>query len=540
MTKKEYKGEKMAVWKCNLCSHSFDESIESVNWGSLSDHWVCPICGSPKLSFSLIDNSKLSMEEPAKPNDSIYESYECGLCSYVYDESKENMQWADLSDGWKCPVCGSGKISFKLLSTRSGTIVPESKRIQIGEDYLSEWQRTEDDFESHMADIHSISVTGKSISEPMRTKIPTFTWDDILFQGAQLFKLPLNKSQPIQTRTVIGPAAAVPLVIETPVFVTHMSFGALSKEAKVSMAKGSAQAKTIMCSGEGGILPESLAASYKYIFEYVPNKYSVTDENLQNVDAVEIKIGQSAKPGMGGHLPGHKVTREIASIRGFREGKDITSPSCFPDIRTKEDLKKTVENLRKKTGGKPIGIKFAAGHIEEDIKIALYAGVDFITIDGRAGGTGSALKVVKSAASVPTIFALARAKKILREMNADNVSLIITGGFRVSSDCAKAIAMGADAIALGTSIMMAMGCQQYRICDTGKCPVGIATQDPALRARLDVEQSAARVANFFKVCTEEIKDFARLSGNENVHFLSEKDICTTNSEISNHTNIKHV
>jgi glutamate synthase domain-containing protein 2 len=295
-----------------------------------------------------------------------------------------------------------------------------------------------------------------------------------------------------------------------------------------------------MCSGEGGILPECLAAAYKYIFEYVPNKYSVTDDYLRRVDAVEIKIGQSAKPGMGGHLPGNKVTREIAAIRGFREGQDIISPSHFPDIRMPDDLKITVDRLRERTGGKPIGIKLAAGHLEEDIDIVLHAGADFITIDGRAGGTGAAPKFVKSAASVPTIFALARARRVLDAREADNVSLIITGGLRVSSDFAKALAMGADAVAVGTAAMMALGCQQYRICDTGKCPLGIATQDPALRARLDVERSAARVANYFRVSTAELKDFARLSGNDNIHGLSPADLCTTNSEISNHAGIEHV
>ncbi len=318
-----------------------------------------------------------------------------------------------------------------------------------------------------------------------------------------------------------------------------MSFGALSREAKLALAKGSAAAGTAMCSGEGGILPESLDAAHKYIFEYVPNKYSVTDEYLRRVDAIEIKIGQSAKPGMGGHLPGHKVTPEIAAIRGFREGKDITSPSHFPDIRNRDDLKSTVDCLREKSGGKPIGIKLAAGHLEDDIEIALYAGADFITIDGRAGGTGAAPKVVKQAASVPTVFALARARKVLDAKGADNVSLIITGSLRVSSDFAKALAMGADAVAIGTAAMMALGCQQYRICNTGKCPVGIATQDPALRSRFDVEKSAARVANFFKVCTEELREFARLTGNDNVHDLSSKDLCTTHSEISNHAGIEH-
>jgi methylamine---glutamate N-methyltransferase subunit C len=466
--------------------------------------------------------------------------WQCGLCLYIYDEHNESVAWEALPKEWICPVCGSGKESFSLATSDRPADYVIGLEPDSGEEYLAEWRRQADDFEVNMADIHRLAMTGKSIIEPMRTRIPTFSWDDILIIGAQLAKIPLNKTQPVVTQTLIGPAAAFPLMLETPVVVSHISFGALSREAKLALAKGSAQAKTAICSGEGGILPESLAASYRYIFEYVPNKYSVTDENLKLVDAVEIKIGQSAKPGMGGHLPGSKVTREIAAIRGCREGEDIISPSHFPDIRTKEDLKATVTHLRLKTGGKPIGIKLAAGHIEEDIDRALYAGVDFITIDGRAGGTGASPKVVKNATSVPTIFALARARKILDSRGADSVSLIITGGLRLSSDFAKALAMGADAIAVGTAAMMAAGCQQYRVCNTGKCPVGIATQDPALRSRLDVDKSAIRVANFFKAVTEELRDFARLTGNDNVHHLSPTDLCTTNSEIFNHTSIEHV
>ena len=467
-------------------------------------------------------------------------NWQCGLCSYIYDENKESIVWEALPNEWICPVCGSSKESFRLAASNLPTALSIGAETDSGEEYLAEWRRPTDDFEVNMADIHHLAMTGKSIIEPMRSRIPTFSWDEILIKGAQLAKMPLNKTQPVVTQTLIGPAAAFPLMLETPVFVSHISFGALSREAKLALAKGSAQAKTAMCSGEGGILPESLAASYRYIFEYVPNKYSVTDENLKLVDAVEIKIGQSAKPGMGGHLPASKVTGEIAAIRGCREGEDIISPSHFPDIRSKEDLKAAVNDLRLKTGGKPIGIKLAAGHIEDDIDIALYAGVDFITIDGRAGGTGASSKVVKNATSVPTIFALARARKILDLRGADTVSLIITGGLRTSSDFAKALAMGADAIAVGTAAMMAAGCQQYRICNTGKCPVGIATQDPALRSRLDVDTSALRVANFFKAVTEELRDFARLTGNDNVHHLSQTDLCTTNSEISNHTSIEHV
>jgi methylamine---glutamate N-methyltransferase subunit C len=524
----------MAAWQCGLCAHIYDETKESTAWDGLSADWVCPICGSPQSTFTC----SAEQSTPPQSAEQALAVYECNLCSHIYDETREEVRWADLPDDWTCPICGSGKDDFSSSSAPAPTTSPVSSTIEG--DYLAEWRRPVDDFETHMADIHHISTTGQSVVEPMRTRVPSFSWDEILVKGAQLAKFPLNKSQPVRTQTIIGPGAAVPLVIESPVIVSHMSFGALSREAKLALAKGSAEAKTAMCSGEGGILPECLDATYKYIFEYVPNKYSVTDEYLSQVDAVEMKIGQSAKPGMGGHLPGHKVTREIAAIRGSREGQDIVSPSRFQDIRTRDDLKMKVDELRRRTGGKPVGIKLAAGHLEEDIDIALYAGADFITIDGRAGGTGAALKVVKNSTSVPTIFALSRARKVLNARGADNVSLIITGGFRVSSDFVKALAMGADAVAVGTAAMMALGCQQYRICNTGKCPVGIATQDPALRARMDVEMSAARVANYFKVNTEEIMDFARLSGNNNIGSLSLSDLCTTNSEISNHTGIEHV
>ena len=194
---------------------------------------------------------------------------------------------------------------------------------------------------------------------------------------------------------------------------------------------------------------------------------------------------------------------------------------------------------KKKSKGKPIGIKIAAGNIEEDLEIAAYAKPDFITIDGRPGATGSAGKYVKQATSVPTIFALYRARQFLSQYG-KVISIVITGGLRISSDFIKALALGADAIAIGTAALMAFGCQQYRLCNTGRCPVGITTQNPELRSRLNVETSAKRLENFLRVSTEELKDFARLTGNNDVHHLNIKDLCTTNSEISNNTEIKHV
>jgi glutamate synthase domain-containing protein 2 len=467
--------------------------------------------------------------------------YRCVVCEFIYDEDKNDSLWVDVPGTWVCPVCQSPKRLYEKVEE-----VPTPAAETVSKDTEKESEidpsllRTSDEIETYMADIHQMAETGESIVEPMRTRKPTFSWDDLLIKGAQLAKLPLNEDEEVVTETVIGPGAAKPLVIQSPVYITHMSFGALSPEAKTALAKGSAAVKTAMCSGEGGILPSSFESSYKYIFEYVPNKYSASDENLKKVDAIEIKFGQSAKPGMGGHLPGEKVTDEIAEIRGFPPGASITSPAKFNDIRNPEQLKEKVDWLREVSEGRPIGVKFAAGNIEADLEAALYAKPDFITIDGRAGATGAAPKYVKASTSVPTIFALFRARKFLDANGHQDVSLIITGGLRVSADFAKALALGADAAAIGTAALMAIGCQQYKICNTGKCPMGIATQDKTLRAGLNVDKSARRLENFLNVITDELKDFARLTGNNNVHDLSAADLCTVNSEISNYTLVEHV
>ena len=390
----------------------------------------------------------------------------------------------------------------------------------------------------YMEEIHQMAVTGKTIGGSMGTRMPMPNWDDILLLGAQLNPAPLADDAPVSTMTVIGKYAKKPMILENPVYVSHMSFGALSKEIKVALAKGSAMAKTAMCSGEGGILPEEREASYKYIFEYIPNKYSVTDENLRNADAIEIKIGQGTKPGMGGHLPGEKVTEEIAALRGKKPGEDIQSPSKFAELNTKEDLKEMVTMLRNRSDGRPIGIKIAAGRIERDLEFCVFAEPDFITIDGRGGATGSSPLFLREATAVPTIYALYRARKYLDSVKSD-ISLVITGGLRISADVAKALAMGADAVAVASAALIAAACQQYRICGSGNCPVGIATQNPALRERLKVEQSAQRVANYLNVTLAELKSFARITGHSSVHDLSVDDLVTINREISEFTNIRH-
>ena len=390
----------------------------------------------------------------------------------------------------------------------------------------------------YMKEIHEMAVSGKSIIEAMGTRMPMPSWDDILILGAQLNPPPLMEHDEVDTVTVIGRHAKKPMVLQNPVYISHMSFGALSKETKVALAKGSAMAGSAMCSGEGGILPEEMAAADKYIFEYVPNRYSVTPENLRNADAIEIKIGQGTKPGMGGHLPGEKVTPEISRIRNKPMGQDVISPSKFEDVNSKEDLKELVAQLRAASDGRPIGIKIAAGRIEKDLEYCVYAEPDFITIDGRGGATGASPRLVRDAASVPTVYALYRARKYLDQTGAD-IQLVITGGLRVSSDFAKAIAMGADAVAIASAALIAAACQQYRICGSGMCPVGVATQDPALRGRLQEDAAAKRVANFLNVSLEELKTFARITGHNRLHDLCVDDLCTISREISEHTNIPH-
>ncbi|MGL6298708.1 MAG: FMN-binding glutamate synthase family protein [Methanobacteriaceae archaeon] len=487
----------MAKHKCGVCGYIFDEESTGKD---ISEIDVCPFCHQPVFVFSKL-----------KEDDKNHLEQDLGLGEFSDDKSAT-----------KTEVTGKAR-------------TPE-KHTHL--DYPKEYIRIDPSCR-YMNDIHRIASTSHSVTSSMGTQLEMPGWDDILILGTQLNPFPLEVDTEVKTQTIIGKNAKQPMVLESPFYVSHMSFGAISRETKIALAKGSAMAKTAMCSGEGGILPEEMENSYKYIFEYVPNKYSVTSENLKNADAIEIKIGQSTKPGLGGHLPGNKVTPEIAKIRGKKEGEDIQSPSRFKGINSKDDLKELVSDLREKSEGRPIGIKIAAGRIENDLEFCIYADVDFVTVDGRGGATGSSPKFVRDSTSIPTIFALRRARKYLDKNNSD-IDLIITGGLRVSADFAKAIALGADAIAIATAPLMAVACQQYRICGTGECPVGVATQDPELRDRLKEDAAVQRVANFFNRSLEELKEFARITGHSSVHDFNINDICTLNSEISNYTDIDHV
>lgn len=459
--------------------------------------------------------------------------YKCSICGYVYDEEKEGKPFSQLTE---CPICKQPPEKFEV-QPESEKAPDWEKAENLDLSYPKETRKTDSSYR-YMKEIHEMAVTGKSVIEAMGTQRKMPNWDDVLVLGAQLNPMPLDEHAEVSLKTVIGKHAKKPMILDMPVYISHMSFGALSRETKIALAKGSAAAGTAMCSGEGGILPEEKEAAHKYIFEYVPNLYSVTEENLKTSDAIEIKIGQGTKPGMGGHLPGEKVTPEIAKIRNKPLGKDVISPSKFPGINSAEDLKRLVNDLRMLSDGRPIGIKIAAGRIEKDLEFCVYVEPDFITIDGRGGATGASPAIIRDSTSVPTIYALYRARKYLDSIGSD-IDLVITGGLRVSSDFAKAIAMGADAVAVASAAMVAAACQQYRICGTGMCPVGVATQDEKLRERLHIDTAAKRVENYLKCSAEELRTFARITGNADIHSLSTDDLCTISREISEHTNIPH-
>ena len=364
-------------------------------------------------------------------------------------------------------------------------------------------------------------------------------WDDIQFLPAQLASRPLLDEDAVATKVVIGPNAKKPLHLDIPLFVSDMSFGALSKEAKIALSKGAQLAGTGICSGEGGMLPEEQANNSKYFYELASAKFGFSWDKLDNVQAFHFKGGQGAKTGTGGHLPGNKVSKEIAEVRGLNEGETAISPATFPDFHGVEDFKDFAKKVRERTGGIPIGFKIAASHIEKDIQFALDVGVDYIILDGRGGGTGSAPTILRDHINVPTIPALARARQYLDKVGAKDITLIITGGLRVAQDFAKAMMLGADAIAVSNSALQAIGCLGMRACGSNNCPVGIATQKESLRSRLIIDSSAKQLHNFFDATNDLIKVVARACGYDDISKFNHDDLTTFKRDMHYLTGINY-
>ncbi len=392
--------------------------------------------------------------------------------------------------------------------------------------------------EPFVGEIHELAVNGLSrlghhgamtaMGVP-RERLPG--WDSIQVVTAQLARRPLLDADPVATDVVIGPNAERPLRLDIPIFVSDMSFGALSAEAKIALARGAERAGTGICSGEGGMLPEEHQENSRYFYELASARFGWTPEHLRGVQAFHLKFGQGAKTGTGGHLPGTKVTGRIAEVRGLAEGAPAVSPATFPEFHRVADVAAFLGDLREVGGGIPFGAKLSAQHVEADIDAALELGVDYIILDGRGGGTGAAPKLFRDHISVPTIPALARARRHLDRLGRGDVTLVATGGLRTPADFVKALALGADAVAVANAALQAIGCVGMRACNTDNCPVGIATQKPDLRARLPVDLAAERLGSYLTAAVELMTVLARACGHDRLSGFSPDDLVTFDREM---------
>jgi glutamate synthase domain-containing protein 2 len=378
------------------------------------------------------------------------------------------------------------------------------------------------------------------------------TFDDLTFIPGTLTRIPLEGyRETCATRTVLGTRfAREPIELEIPLLVTGMSYGALSRSAKSALARGATKVGTSTTTGDGGMLELERAESRILIYEVLPSRYGINIQHLRQADAIELTLGQGAKPGTGGLLLGSKVSAEIAGLRDLPPGVDQRSPCRHPDFLGPDDLVIKLEELREATDWRvPIFVKMGAARVFDDVRLAAKAGADVIVVDGMEGGTGASPELLQEHTGIPTLAAVCEARAALEEIGLyGQVQLIIAGGLRHGSDCAKAMALGADACYLGTALLIALNCNKpiyvddykkigaapYHChhCHTGRCPVGITTQDPALSARLEVDAGAERIAAFFHALTSEIQILARACGKSDVHHLEPEDLRALSLEAS--------
>jgi glutamate synthase domain-containing protein 2 len=381
--------------------------------------------------------------------------------------------------------------------------------------------------------------------------VPTF--DDLVFLTASASRYPLEGyREKCVTKTVLGTRfAKKPIELEIPITVAGMSFGALSANVKEALGTAATQLGTSTTTGDGGMTQEERQSSKTLVYQCLPSRYGFNPEDLRKADAIELVIGQGAKPGGGGMLLGQKVNARVAAMRTLPEGIDQRSACRHPDWVGPDDLTIKLEELREITDWQvPIYIKMGATRVRDDVKLAVKAGADVVVIDGMQGGTAATQQVFIEHTGIPTLAALPQAVEALDEMNMlGEVQLIISGGIRTGADVAKALALGADAVAIGQGVLMALGCNRETYhtaegdfdaredytrlgtaagfchhCHTGQCPVGITTQDPILEQRLIPEEGARRLQNYFQVLTMELTTLARACGKSNVHHLEREDL----------------
>lgn len=388
-------------------------------------------------------------------------------------------------------------------------------------------------------------------------RIPSL--NDLVFLPAALTRLPLEGyREHCETKTVLGYNPGLverPMALDIPIYIASMSFGSLSRNAKVALGWGASAVGTCTSTGEGGMLPDEREASDQLIYQMTPSRYQLDLEHLRQADAIEIAVGQGAKPGTGGMLLGMKVIDRVAEQRQLPKGIDQRTSVRHPDFLGADDMQIKIEELRDATGYQvPIFIKLPACRVTQDVKIAAKSGVDVIVLDGMEGGTGASPEFQLDHTGIPTLATIPAARRALEDIGMyGKVSLVVSGGIKSGADVAKALALGADAVAIGTASLIALGCNspQYEEdyaalgtapgachhCHTGRCPVGIATQDPDLVTRLDPDEGAERLANFLRAMTMEVTMIAKSCGKSDVHNLEPEDLRALSLEASAMTGV---
>jgi len=381
---------------------------------------------------------------------------------------------------------------------------------------------------------------------------PLPSFDDLTFLTCSLTRIPLEGyRERCSTQTVLGGRRAKhPLELDIPVMITGMSWGALSYNAKVALAMGARRVGSSTTTGDGGMLPAEREHSRTLIYEVLPSRYGMNVHHLRAADAIELTVGQGAKPATGGVLLGSKVSTEIARARELPPGVDQRSPARHPDWLGPDDMIIKIEELREATEWRvPIFVKLGATRVYDDVKLAAKAGADVVVVDGMEGGTAASPEILQDHTGVPTLAAVCEARRALQDLGVyGEVQLIIAGGIKSGVDAAKALALGADAVYIGTAALIALNCnrplfvEDYRAlgtepyachhCHTGRCPVGITTQDPELMKRLPIDEAAERVANFLHAMTLEIQMLARACGKADVHDLEPEDLRALTLEAS--------
>ena len=467
-------------------------------------------------------NKCICRDCPSYPHDCKGEILYCGR-----DKSACDIK----ASGCNCIIC-----SVYYENKLEGLFFCDKEEVGANNILMRKKRSYEDDsFYRTIVDIKDMAARGESVICAMGSvkKLP-FSLDDLYFIPAQVDRIPLNKEDEVNTGVCIGTAAKKPLIVASPILISGMSFGAVSKNVRLVIAQVASESKIAFNSGEGGVLEEEINIAKDYLIaQYATGRFGINENMMKQVAAIEIRFGEGAYPGKGSYLPASKVTPEIAKIRGLRSDEAAYSPAHHTDITTPQELKEKVNWLRNITGGIPIGAKLGCGNVEKDIQVLVDVGVDFIALDGFGGGTGATDSYVRENVGIPIFAALPRAFKVLSDLGVKNrISLIGGGGLRTSADFAKCLALGADAVYIGTAALIAINCEQYRICHTGLYPTGVTTTNPVLVKQVNVAKSIEKLSNFINISTREIANLTRIVGKDDVNKLDINDLVSIKKEMA--------